>query len=112
MCKLEPLTKPDGGVPMLDGGVSMPDGGVSMPDGGVSIPDGEAPPERDSGTGAPEQRTSGGDVTGGCSVRRNGSPIDAGVLLSLLGLVLARRRRLNALQPRLGSPLGSPKTRD
>ena len=90
ICKLEPLTEPDGGVP-------MPDGGMPMPDGGMLIPDGGALPEPDSGTSAPEPNTTSGDITVGCSARRNGSPIDAGVLLGLLGLVLARRRRLTAL---------------
>ncbi len=64
-----------------------------MPDGGAFSPDGGAPTEQDIGTDVPKPSTESGDFHVGCSVQRNGSPIDALMLLGLLGVALARRRR-------------------
>jgi cysteine-rich repeat protein len=85
-CEIEIVLMPDGGMPMPDGGMPMPDAGVPMPDGGnpvVGDPDGG-----DAGTGGT------GDLTiSGCSVQRNGAPIDPSVLFGLLALVWVRRHK-------------------
>jgi cysteine-rich repeat protein len=79
LCEIE-TPMPDGGEP--DGG--GPDGGV--PDGGV--PDGGEPDG-----GVPDGGTPGGGSGGGCGVRPASAPFDLPVWLSVLVLVLTRRRR-------------------
>jgi len=64
----------------------MPDGGIRVPDGGMPV--GDNPVERDPVTGA-----TGASSSSGCSVQRNGAPIDFSVLIGLFAVLCVRRRR-------------------
>jgi len=91
MCKTESSPMPDAGVPMPDAGVPMPDAGMET-DSGVPTQDGGIQTSGALDGGNPGPDSTGGTVTGGCSMRTGETPFDAAPLLGLLGLALARRR--------------------